>query len=236
MTKTLMQAEVTGGFKVEYLLASLTTAPAENDYTDGYQITIDATVDASTPFKAKGSKAICVQTLDSAGTAIAATVVNEGAHWLCMGFVSGVTAKETSAAATLKTVTHADYACYDGVAACAVGAQMIMGDLAISAANLAASTFTYPATNATDKLAAGATATFKWSQPKPNSDYKLTMRRYGAGDRVMVYQLIPPSGGDSDATTTVTKDFFKEKTAALLLAGASALATGVALGAATLAF
>jgi hypothetical protein len=40
---TLAQASVTAGFKVEYLLASLATAPASDTYTDGYQITIDAT-------------------------------------------------------------------------------------------------------------------------------------------------------------------------------------------------
>ena len=80
----LAQAAVTNGFKVEYLLASLATAPASDTYTDGYQITIDATAQAN--FAATTATSICLQTLDSDGVAVAAAVATEGAHWLCMGF------------------------------------------------------------------------------------------------------------------------------------------------------
>ena len=233
MTLLPIMAAVTGGFKVDYLLASLATAPAENTYTDGYQITLDATIGAN--FAAGTATSICVQTLDSDGVAVAASVSTEGAHWLCMGFV-GTAESKTTAAATLKTNTHAAYACYDQTTACGAGASVVMGTDAISAADMTSSTFTAPDTTATDALKLGATARFKWSQPKPASTYGLTMRRYGAGDKVMLYQLL---GGDgaSNAATPVTKDHFKtHKTAAFELAGAAALATGVALGAAALAF
>ena len=233
MTMTTAQAAVTGGFKVDYLLASLATAPASDTYTDGYQITIDATIGAD--FVATTATSICVQTLDSEGVAVAAAVATEGAHWLCMGFV-GTAAKLTTNAATLKTQTHAAYACYDQTTACSAAGTVVSGTDAISAANLTDSAFVAPATNVADALKQDAKATFKWSQPKPASTYALTMRRYGAGDKVMLYQLLGGDGTSNAGTAVTAAHFNAHKTAAITLAGAAALATGVALGAAALAF
>ena len=133
------------------------------------------------------------------------------------------------------TQTHANYACYDQTTACPAGGKLISGTDAISAANLTDSAYTAPATNTAGALDANDKAQFKWNQPKPASSYGLTMRRYGAGDKVMLYQLLGGNSATKDTPVTAAM-FAAHKTAALTLSGAAALATGVALGAAALAF
>ena len=81
-------------------------------------------------------------------------------------------------------------------------------------------------------LAANKVRTATWWQPKASSDYLSKLRRYSEGDRVRGCNLLKKDNGG--LTAVVTADFTCGSP--VVLAGATTLATAVALGAAALAF
>ena len=218
------------GWGLQYLLDSA-AIPTANTYTDGYQLTLTWTWSKTgqSPLPDDQCSNVCVQYLDSDDTPMPSTDTAAGAPWLCLIAIAASSGTNGSLAEALamKTQTHAAYLCYDGTSTC--GGSLGGGTVLPTGA---------AATNATTGtsaiLSAAASSTYKWFQPSATSDYNSALRRYGAGDKVRGWQVVGGSGKDKDAT--ITNSMLTKDTNVRTLAGAAALATGVALGAAALAF
>merc|ERR1712038_361435 len=212
----------TTGFALGYLVDSA-TAPADSTYTDGYQITLKWTWSKTGGAAHADTQLtnVCVQYLGSDDLPLAVTDTVEGLPWVCLtADATGTSgnAGDLNTAIAVKTQTHAAYACYDQTTACT--ATLGTGQ-ALPAGT--AETAGTSATSAVLATAGSSSSTMKWFQPS-----------YSSGDKVRGWNVI--GGAGKASSDTILKTMMTKDTNVRTLVGASALATGVALGAAALAF
>merc|ERR1740117_521259 len=240
------------GLVTSWTLAGSTTAYAGTlTTTDGYSITASMTwkvltTDTTETTKCTGVICVigtCVQTMDSAGVVVAATVTDDGnlalCHWFLLATTSIVTPGNVSGATNDYSIANYLTAAQWGTAGAAiVGTSLLTTGTRIgSTYGLVLSPATKPAT-----YAAQAYTQF-WYQPTYASTYASTvLRRYnGASDGDKVKAYCAGLRGLTTTTATDARDLVAATVAGtagvVTLTGAQALAAGaIAFGAAALAF
>ena len=236
-----------------WTLAGATTAYAGTlTTTDGYSITASMTWKVLTTDTTETTKCAavicvigtCVQTMDSAGVVVAATVVDDGnlalCHWFLLLATSPTTASNISGATNEYSVAKYLTAAQWGTAGAAIaGATLLPTGTSIGSTHgIVLSPATKPTT-----YAAQAYTQF-WYQPTYASTYASTvLRRYngGASDGDKVKAYCAGLRGLTTTTATDARDLVAASVAGtagvVTLTGAQALAAGaIAFGAAALAF
>lgn len=84
---TIITGALTENWQVTWTLTGALTVPADNTYTDGYNLKFQGTTVAAVA--ATTHKNVCVQYLDAAGAALAATDTAQGAPFVCLQALSG---------------------------------------------------------------------------------------------------------------------------------------------------
>jgi hypothetical protein len=263
MTTALLSTETCAtttklGMVTSWTLAGSTTAYAGTLATDGYTLeasltmvvfsdnVVDNTVNTTTG-AVKGVIGTCVETYDSAGTVVAATVVDDGNLALCHWFIVDASAT-VGLIGNTGTANEYSIANYMTATQWGTAGNAIIGNGLLTRGTRIGTTLNFERTPSTQPTGSYTATAYKqkWYQPTYAATYTSSaLRRYNGGtsdgDKVKAYC--------AEIRTIATTDVTQLSTLALVpatvagtsgvvqLTGAQALAAGaIAFGVAALAF
>lgn len=223
--------------------------------TDGYNITASLTwklltsnstdTTGQTCDSAKCAIGTCVETYDSAGVVVAATVLDDGNHAICHWFIIAASATLNTAGLAGTTADEYSIARYLTAAQFGTAGNAIIDSTAITTGTEIGASYGFTRSPTTKPTTYAAQAyTQNWYQPTFASTYASTvLRRYNGGtsdgDNVKAYcaRLRTLTLATYQSTTALVAATVGGTSGVVKLTGSEALAAGaIAFGVAALAF